>query len=304
MLSLLRRGGRGGCSLCCTDAREQVSHCHLGGCLRHGYLNASDVYPETSLRNFTVLHSLRDGGPAETVGAAEAVVNLCAKTYDLASTSSRRPSRASRPRWRRGRWRCGARRDGIRPQRLVRAPARYLAALRYGAENLESRGRSNVSRKTVINESIANITKNIARSLSNRISKDATNVTDEALAAETFVKVRWPWLAFTSSQAALSVVLLATAIAGTKRAVLGVLKSCTLQAFVAINARDKQALEISLAQQRHQREVDHGVERGPEIALRLGMTDSGWKLGLEPGGERPSVPWGKHARQLGAETRL
>ncbi|EFQ32518.1 hypothetical protein CGRA01v4_05954 [Colletotrichum graminicola] len=284
---------------------------------------ASDVHPEASLLNFTVLYSLRNS-PTERVGAAEAVLYLCAKTYDLAfvdnvesrtvagvttdvelgsvalpGTEMRRELPAIRDPLGAGNFPFGG--TGLAavteslayalngsyadlsgdPSALGLAPARYLAALQYGAETLESQGRPNVSQETVINESIANITNNIARSLSNRITKDAaTNITGEALAAETFVQVRWPWLAFISSQVALSIVLLATAIVGTKRAGLGVVKSCTLQAFVAINSKDKQALEISLAQQRHQREVDSIVERGLGIAWRLGMTDHGWKLGL------------------------
>ncbi|KAK2016786.1 hypothetical protein LZ32DRAFT_524372 [Colletotrichum eremochloae] len=283
---------------------------------------ASDVHPEASILNFTILYSLRDS-PPEIVGAAEAVLYFCAKTYDLAFTDNvesravagvaaeveqgsvalpgterRRELPAIRDHLGTGNFPFGGTGFAAITESLAialngsyadlsgdqstlgLAPARYLAALQYGAETLESQGRPNVSRETVINESIANITNNIARSLSNRITKDTTNIAGEALAAETFVQVRWPWLAFISSQVALSMALLATAIVETKRAGLGVVKSCTLQAFVAINAKDKQSLEISLAQQRHQREVDEVVERGPGIAWRLGMTDRGWKLGF------------------------
>ncbi|KAK1995865.1 hypothetical protein LX36DRAFT_712817 [Colletotrichum falcatum] len=286
---------------------------------------ASDVHPEASLLNLTVVYSLRDSGPDSRVGAAEAVLYLCTKTYDLAvvanvesravagvetrvetgsvalpgDTAMRRELPAIRdPLESGGNFPFGG--TGLAavtgslaaalngsyadlsgdPSELGLAPARYLAALQYGAQTLESQGRPDVPRETVINESIANITSNIARSLSNRITKDTTNVTGEALAAETLVQVRWPWLAFISSQVALSIALLAAAVVGTRRAGLGVVKSSALQAFVAINSRDKQTLEISLAQRRHQREVDDIVGKGPGIAWRLGMTDRGWKLGL------------------------
>lgn len=54
------------------------------------------------------------------------------------------------------------------PSALGLAPARYLAAMQYGAKTLEAQGRANVSRDVVINEAVANITNNVARSLSNR----------------------------------------------------------------------------------------------------------------------------------------
>lgn len=164
------------------------------------------------------------------------------------------------------------------PSALGLAPARYLAAMQYGAKTLEAQGRANVSRDVVINEAVANITNNVARSLSNRITNDTTIARGQALASETFVQVRWPWLAFISCQAVLSIMLLALAIIQTKTAGIGVVKSSTLQAMVAINSKDKQALEIGLAQGHHQEEVDDVVRRGPGIAWSLGMSDRGWSL--------------------------
>ncbi|OHW93480.1 hypothetical protein CSPAE12_07918 [Colletotrichum incanum] len=283
---------------------------------------ASDINPESSLLNFTVIYSLQSGAN-ETIGAAEAVLYFCTKTYNLSFagniesrevvdvTTDVEQGSVELPAGQ-GRRELPAIRDPLNPgsnfpfggtglgsmqeslmyalngsyadmsgdqSTLGLAPARYWAALQYGAKTLETQGRPNVSQETVINESIANITNNIARSLSNRITKDTTDVTGDALAAETFVQVRWPWLAFISSQVALSMVLLATAIVQTQIAGIGVVKSCTLQALVAINSKDKQALEIRLAHQHHQREVDNIVQKGPGIAWRLGMMDRGWKLG-------------------------
>lgn len=104
------------------------------------------------------------------------------------------------------------------------------------------------------------------------------NVTGEALASETFVLVRWPWLAFISSQVALSIVLLALAIIKTKAAGIGVVKSSALPALVAIDSKDKQVLEKRLASQAHQDEVDGMARRGRGIAWKLSMMDRGWAL--------------------------
>ncbi|KAJ0161989.1 hypothetical protein CTA2_5291 [Colletotrichum tanaceti] len=268
---------------------------------------ASDVNPESAIFNFTVLYSLRTG-PVETVGAAEAVLYFCTKTYDLSFAGNIEARSVAD-----GRRELPAIRDPLEPganfpfggtglgsiveslayalngtyadmgasdpSTLALAPARYWAALQYGAKTLEDQGRPDIPQEIVVNEAIANITGNVARSLSNRIAKDTTNVTGDALAAETFVQVRWPWLAFISSQVALSALLLATAIVQTRAARIGVVKSSVLQGLVAVNSRDKQGLEICLAHRRHQDEVDEIVRRGPGIAWSLGMTERGWKLG-------------------------
>ncbi|TQN69467.1 hypothetical protein CSHISOI_06108 [Colletotrichum shisoi] len=284
---------------------------------------ASYVNPESSIFNFTVLYSLRTG-PVEIIGAAEAVLYFCTKTYDLSFagniearsvvdvTTDVETGSVELPAGQ-GRRELPAIRDPLEPganfpfggtglgsmveslayalngtyadmgasdpSTLGLAPARYWAALQYGARTLEDQGRPGVSQETVINEGIANITGNVARSLSNRITKDTTNATGDVLAAETFVQVRWPWLAFISSQVALSALLLATAIIQTRAARIGVVKSSVLQGLVAVNSKDKQALEICLAQRKHQDEVDEIVRRGPGIAWSLGMTERGWKLG-------------------------
>ncbi|KAK1722544.1 uncharacterized protein BDZ83DRAFT_582761 [Colletotrichum acutatum] len=296
---------------------------------------ASDVNPEAALFNFTVIYSLREGNDA-AVGATEAVLYLCAKTYNLSFTGNmesrkvvkitseveqgsitfpsgqvrddlpaiRDPLNPDGKNFPYGGTGFGAMRDSLInalngsysdlsnvPSALGLAPARYLAALQYGAKTLEAQGRANVSREVVINEAVANITNNVARSLSNRnrvdemadqithsITNDTTIAKGQALASETFVQVRWPWLAFISCQAVLSIMLLALAIIQTKAAEIGVVKSSTLQAMVAINSKDKQALEIGLAQGHHQEEVNDVVRRGPGIAWSLGMSDRGWSL--------------------------
>ncbi|KXH62508.1 hypothetical protein CNYM01_01719 [Colletotrichum nymphaeae SA-01] len=276
---------------------------------------ASDVNPEAALFNFTVIYSLREGNDA-AVGATEAVLYLCAKTYNLSFTGNiesrkvlqvtsdveqgsitfpsgqvrddlpaiRDPLNPDGENFPYGGTGFGAMRDSLInalngsysdlsnvPSALGLAPARYLAAMQYGAKTLESQGRANVSQEVVINEAVANITNNLARSLSNRITNDTTIARGQALASETFVQVRWPWLAFISCQAVLSIMLLALAIVQTKAAGIGVVKSSTLQAMVAINSKDKQALEIGLAQGHHQEEVDDVVKRGPGIAWSLGL---------------------------------
>ncbi|OHE92387.1 hypothetical protein CORC01_12314 [Colletotrichum orchidophilum] len=283
---------------------------------------ASDVDPEAALFNFTVIYSLREGND-DTIGAVEAVLYFCAKTYTLSFTGNiesrevldvtlevepgsitfptgqvrddlpaiRDPLNPEGGNFPYGGTGLGAMRESLAyalngsyadlsgiQSTLGLAPARYWAALQYGAKTLEAQGRMNVSQEVVIKESVANITNNIARSLSNRITDDTTIARGKALAAETFVKVRWPWLAFISCQVALSIVLLAFAIIQTRSAGIGVVKSSTLQAMVAINSKDKQTLEIGLAQRKHQEEVDDIVRRGPGIAWSLGMTDRGWSL--------------------------
>ncbi|KAI3558115.1 hypothetical protein CABS01_02675 [Colletotrichum abscissum] len=269
----------------------------------------SDVDPEAALFNFTVIYSLRDGVEG-TVGATEAVLYLCAKTYNLSFNGNiesrkvveitsdveqgsitfpsgqvrddlpaiRDPLNPDGENFPYGGTGFGAMQGSLRnalngsysdlsnvPSALGLAPARYLAAIQYGAKTLEAQGRENVSQEVVINEAVANITNNVARSLSNR---------GQALASETFVQVRWPWLAFISCQAVLSIMLLALAIVQTKAAGIGVVKSSTLQAMVAINSKDKQALEIGLAQGHHQEEVDDVVRRGPGIAWSFGTVET------------------------------
>lgn len=170
---------------------------------------ASDLDYESSLFNFTVIYSLDSGA---RIGAAEAVLYFCVKTYnltfagnlesreqlkitvDLEEGSVELPSGQ-------GIRELPALGDPLEPgtnfpyggtglgsmqeslmytlngsyadlsgdqTALALAPARYWAALQYGADTLESQGRPNVSAEVVINESIGNITNNIARSLSNR----------------------------------------------------------------------------------------------------------------------------------------
>ncbi|KAK1625485.1 hypothetical protein BDP81DRAFT_328128 [Colletotrichum phormii] len=292
---------------------------------------ASDVNPDAALFNFTVIYSLREGNDG-TVGAMEAVLYLCAKTYNLSFAGNiesrevidvtsdieqgsitfpsgqvrddlpaiRDPLNPDGENFPYGGTGLGKMQDSLAdalngsyadlsnvPSALGLAPARYLAALQYGAKTLEAQGRANVSREVVINEAVANITNNVARSLSNLlvtnvVTRSITNDTivarGQALASETFVQVRWPWLAFISCQAVLSIILLALAIIQTKAAGIGVVKSSTLQAMVAINSKDKQALEIGLAERHHQEEVDEVVRRGPGIAWSLGMSDRGWSL--------------------------
>ncbi|KAK1676068.1 hypothetical protein BDP55DRAFT_551762 [Colletotrichum godetiae] len=283
---------------------------------------ASDVNPDAALFNFTVIYSLREGNDG-AVGAMEAVLYLCAKTYNLSFAGNiesrkvidvtsdveqgsitfpsgqvrddlpaiRDPLNPDEDNFPYGGTGLGTMQGSLAdalngsyadlsnvPSALGLAPARYLAALQYGAKTLEAQGRVNVSREVVINEAVANITNNVARSLSNFITNDTIVARGQALASETFVQVRWPWLAFISCQAVLSIILLALAIGQTKAAGIGVVKSSTLQAMVAINSKDKQALEIRLAQRHHQEEVDDVVRRGPGIAWSLGMSDRGWSL--------------------------
>ncbi|GKT83889.1 LOW QUALITY PROTEIN: hypothetical protein Ct61P_01739 [Colletotrichum tofieldiae] len=172
---------------------------------------ASDIHPESSLLNFTVIYSLQSGANM-TIGAVEAVLYLCTKTYNLSFagniesrevvdvTTDVEQGSVELPAGQ-GRRELPAIRDPLEPgsnfpfggtglgsmqeslmyalngsyadmsgdqSTLGLAPARYWAALQYGAQTLEAQGRPNVSQETVINESIANITNNIARSLSNR----------------------------------------------------------------------------------------------------------------------------------------
>lgn len=112
----------------------------------------------------------------------------------------------------------------------------------------------------------------------NRLSDDLTNVTGEALVTETYVHVRWEWLAFISSQTVLSVILLAMVVYQARNSGIGVVKSSILPAFLAIDARDRDLLDNGGAPAKQQGEVDDLLRDGLGDGWRLRLTDHGWTV--------------------------
>ncbi|KAL0935998.1 uncharacterized protein CTRU02_208213 [Colletotrichum truncatum] len=153
-----------------------------------------------------------------------------------------------------------------------RAPSRYFSMIS------DAYKKANGSAESVVEGAIWNITNNIARSLTNSLSDDLTNVTGEALITETYVHVRWEWLAFISSQIALSILLLAIAIIQGRKAGLGVVKSSTLPAFFAVNTQDRLLLENGVSDKYRQEEAQGILKNGSGIGWKFGLTERGWVL--------------------------
>lgn len=113
--------------------------------------------------------------------------------------------------------------------------------------------------------------------LNHRIAQDSTNVTGQVLAAETFVQVRWPWIAFISAQIGLSAAVLVFTIVQTQLSGVGVVKSSTLPTLVAIDTESKGTLESELVRRNSLGEVEDAKIKS-ELAWRLGLTERGWRL--------------------------
>ncbi|KAK1855678.1 hypothetical protein CCHR01_01692 [Colletotrichum chrysophilum] len=106
----------------------------------------------------------------------------------------------------------------------------------------------------------------------------STNVTGEAYVTETYVFVRWGWLAFISAQVLLSILLVGVAIIQTRQAGLGVAKSSILPSFFAINSQDKHALEQEGTRSIQQKEMESMIQNKSGAGWRLGLTERGWIL--------------------------
>ncbi|KAF9873993.1 hypothetical protein CkaCkLH20_08365 [Colletotrichum karsti] len=145
-----------------------------------------------------------------------------------------------------------------------RAPSRFFSAFdeMYTPDTKHKMG-----------DAVTNITNNVARSLSNSLSTDPANVTGEAFITETYVKVRWAWLAFISSQIVLSTIVLAVTIIQARNAGLGIVKSSTLPAFFVIDTHDRELLENGKGLKKQQEEVDDLLKEGHGVGWKLGLTD-------------------------------
>jgi hypothetical protein len=69
-----------------------------------------------------------------------------------------------------------------------------------------------------------------------------TEVNGTALAMETYVRVRWEWLSLLVAQVALSVIVLLSIIIATARSGVGILKTDSLSALVAIPVDERVAM--------------------------------------------------------------
>ncbi|KAF6831307.1 hypothetical protein CPLU01_06864 [Colletotrichum plurivorum] len=157
---------------------------------------------------------------------------------------------------------------GATPSEKGRAPSRFFAG--FGSGDIWDSD-------DALMEVIVNITDNVARSLLSR-REDSTNVVGEALKPETYVQVRWAWLAFISSQIVLSIVLLAVAIIMTRSAGLGVVKSSTIPAFFAVDTHDRELLRSGKGYPKQQDEMDSLLKDGLGAGWKLGLTDRRWML--------------------------
>ncbi|KAF6787643.1 hypothetical protein CMUS01_16437 [Colletotrichum musicola] len=162
-------------------------------------------------------------------------------------------------------------RIGATPSEKGRAPSRFFAG--FGSGDIWDSD-------DALMEVIVKITDNVARSLSNMLSRreDSTNVVGEALKPETYVQVRWAWLAFISSQIVLSTVLLDVAIIMTTNAGLRVVKSSTIPAFFAVDTHDRELLRSGKGYPKQQDELDSLLKDGFGAGWKLVLTDRGWML--------------------------
>ncbi|CAI0648537.1 unnamed protein product [Colletotrichum noveboracense] len=153
----------------------------------------------------------------------------------------------------------------------------FIYSLRKGTTDIDMLGATEVEMYFCVKTFNLNVTDNIATSMSNKIAQDLTNVTGQVLAAETFVQVRWPWIAFISAQIGLSAAVLVFTIVQTQLSGVGVVKSSTLPTLVAIDTESKGTLESELVRRSSLGEVEDAKIKS-ELAWRLGLTERGWRL--------------------------
>lgn len=109
-----------------------------------------------------------------------------------------------------------------------------------------------------------------------RLLKNDTKVTGGALAQETFVKVKWEWLAFIACQIVLSIGLLLYVMILTSIAGIGPIKSSLLPVLFAVNAKGQYSLEQGHAAQEHQNEFYNVGKKSQGIIGRFEMAEHGW----------------------------
>ncbi|KAF5003079.1 hypothetical protein FDECE_10360 [Fusarium decemcellulare] len=158
------------------------------------------------------------------------------------------------------------------------APARFSSGFEYASVALESAGRVNVSEDVVLREVMGNITGNIATSLTNSLNNPFFDVLGETLGPETFVAVRWAWLALIASQVVLSIAFLVIVMIQTSRAGIAVVKGSSLSVLFAISADDKARLERGLGDQKHQGDFGRAAKDGFGIVGNFKMAERGWTL--------------------------
>ncbi|KAF4824771.1 hypothetical protein CGCSCA5_v000692 [Colletotrichum siamense] len=92
-------------------------------------------------------------------------------------------------------------------------------------------------------DAVDGMARNIAMGLTNSLLGANSNVIGEALQSEVYVDVHWHWLALLAAQTLFSILLLALVIIETAISDIAVVKSSTLPAIFAINAREKAEME-------------------------------------------------------------
>lgn len=93
-------------------------------------------------------------------------------------------------------------------------------------------------------DGIRELAQAMADSMTNHFRGMGDEVQGTVLLAQTFVVVRWAWLAFLSAQVGLSIVFMALVVAQTARLDVDVVKSSALAGVFAVSGRMKTALEV------------------------------------------------------------
>jgi hypothetical protein len=152
------------------------------------------------------------------------------------------------------------------------APSRY-----YTATALNMNGsRPDLTRQELGYEGLVNITENLATSLSNSLHN--TKNVGVALTSETFVQVRWEWLAFIIAQIFLSMVLLGVVMTETHLAGIAAIKTSSLPTLFAVKSSDRAQLEAGAAPEQDLDEYSSIQSRGTGITEGLTRTGTGWKF--------------------------
>ncbi|KAF5513484.1 hypothetical protein CGCF413_v001745 [Colletotrichum fructicola] len=92
-------------------------------------------------------------------------------------------------------------------------------------------------------DAVGGMARNIAMGLTNSLLGAHSNVIGEALQSEVYVDVHWPWLALLAAQTLFSIIFLVLVVVETATSDIAVVKSSTLPAIFAINARGKAEME-------------------------------------------------------------
>jgi hypothetical protein len=140
---------------------------------------------------------------------------------------------------------------------------------------------------------VKNMTANVAATLTNLLYQElpyridtmagpqttvnATMVQGRAMAPETFVHVRWEWLAFIVAQIGLSVIILGSAIVKTRYAGLDAVKSSAVAVLLAVPAEEKWWLEQKQGSGQTDA-LDLVVGRTKGVVGRFAPDGQGWRL--------------------------